>query len=317
LRAGRRAWYGPRVTSDTRVSDATFVLLLVLAMIGWGGTWTSGHVIAGITSLELLVFWRFVLTSVSLVPVLLFAREPFAVPWASVPGLVGAAVLMAAYNFLFLGGVRTGLAGTGGVIVTSLNPVLTFLATRLIERRRPAPLEIAGVILGIAGGAVLLRVWIFSPADLVASGNLFFVLAAVTWSALTLVSHRVQRRVGFLSYSFYVNALSTALILPFAAVQGFAVRADRPGFFWLNLAYLAIVGTSFATTVFFRAARRLGAHRASSFIFLVPALAPIISWLAIGERPETATLLGGPLAVAAVYLINRGGRIPDTEGAAG
>jgi drug/metabolite transporter (DMT)-like permease len=304
------------VKSDSRVSDANFVLLLVLSMVGWAGTWTSGHVIAGATSLELLVFWRFALTSASLVPVLLLAREPLAVPWASVPGLVVAAALMAVYNFLFLAGVRTGLAGTGGVIVTSLNPVLTFLATRVIERRRPAPIEALGVFLGIAGGAVLLRFWRFSAADLVASGNLFFVLAAVAWSALTLLSQRVQRHVGFLPYSFYVNALSTLLILPLALAQGFVIRADRPWFFWLNLAYLAIVGTSFATTVFFRAARRLGAQRASSFIFLVPALAPIISWLAIGERPETATLLGGPLAVAAVYFVNRGKRVSDREGAA-
>jgi drug/metabolite transporter (DMT)-like permease len=33
----------------------------------------------------------------------------------------------------------------------------------------------------------------------------------------------------------------------------------------------------------------------------------MLSWLVIGETPERATLVGGPLAVLAVYLINRGG----------
>ena len=294
------------MTSENRVSDRLFTLLLVLAMVGWGGTWTSAKLIAGSTSLELVVFWRFALTTLSLLPVMLAARESFALAWRSLPGLIAAAAAMTVYNHLFFGGVRSGLAGTGGVIVTSLNPVLTLLALRAIERRRPGIVEMIGVLLGFAGGAILLRVWRFSLADLAASGNLFFLLASVTWAALTLLSQRVQRHVTFISYSFYVNALSALMNLPWALRSGLDVRVESPVSFWLNLAYLAFVGTSFATTVYFRASRRLGAQRASSFMFLVPALAPLISWLVIGEVPERATLLGGPLAVLAVYLINRG-----------
>jgi drug/metabolite transporter (DMT)-like permease len=296
---------------ENRASARLFSVLLVLAMFGWAGTWTSAKLIAGVTSLELVVFWRFALTTLSLVPVLLAARESLALPWASLPGLIAAAAAMTAYNHLFFGGMRTGLAGTGGVIVTSLSPVLTFLAARAIEKRRPGVVETAGVLLGIAGSAILLRVWRFSLAELAASGNLFFLLAAVTWAALTLLSQRVQRRVTFISYSFYVNAFSTLMNLPWALREGVVVRAGRPVLFWLNLAYLALVGTSFATTVYFRASRRLGARQASSYMFLVPALAPLISFLVIGEMPEPATLLGGPLAVLAVYLINRGGGRAD------
>jgi drug/metabolite transporter (DMT)-like permease len=298
--------YGPPVTRPNKVSDRVFAVLLVLSMVAWGGTWTSAKLIAGSASLELVVFWRFLLTTASLALVLAAAREPLALPWKIMPGLAAAAALMTAYNHFFFGGVRDGLAGTGGVLVASLNPVLTFIAMRALERRRPSAVEMGGVALGIAGGAILLQIWRFDGREL-AGGNLFFLLAAASWSALTLLSQRVQRHVGFLAYSFYVNAFSTVMNLPWAIRDGLAVRVEHPGAFWLNLAYLSFVGTSFATTVFFRASRRLGAQRASSFVFLVPALAPLLSWLVIGETPERATLLGGPLAVLAVYLINRGG----------
>lgn len=294
------------MATRNRVSDGVFTTLLVLSMIGWGGTWTSAKLIAGAASLELVVFWRFALTTFPLAVVLLATREPLAMSWRSLPGLVAAAAAMTAYNHLFFAGVRAGLAGTGGVIVTSLNPVFTFLAMLAIERRKPGAVEAVGALLGIAGGAILLGVWRFGGRELAASGNLFFLLAALTWTAVTLLSQRVQRRVSFLAYSFYVNALSALMNLPWAVREGLLVRVDDPTVFWLNLAYLAFVGTAFATTVFFRASLRLGAQRASSFIFLVPALAPLISWLAIGETPARATLLGGPLAVLAVYLINRG-----------
>jgi drug/metabolite transporter (DMT)-like permease len=266
-----RQCYGPPVARANRVSDGVFVLLLALAAV------------------------------------LLAAREPFALPSKSLPGLLAAAAAMTVYNHLFFAGVRAGLAGSGGVIVTSLNPVITFLAMRAIERRRPAAVEVLGVLLGIAGGAILVGGW-----RLGSGGSLFFLLAAVTWSALTLLSQRVQTRVTFLAYSFYVNAFSALMNLPWALRDGLRVRVESPGVFWLNLAYLAIVGTAFATTVFFRASRRLGPQRASSFMFLVPFLAPLISWLVIGETPERATLLGGPLAVVAVYLINRGG-VPSAQ----
>lgn len=294
------------MADGNRVSDRLFAALLVLAMVGWGGTWTSAKLIAGSASLELVVFWRFLLTTVSLVPVLLAAGEPFALSLGSLPGLLVAAAAMTAYNHLFFRGMRTGLAGTGGVIVASLNPVLTLLAMRLLERRRPGPIETVGVLLGFAGGAILLRIWRFSVTELVASGNLSFLLASASWVVLTLVSQRVQARVTFLSYSFYVNFLATLMNLPWALRGGLAVHVERPALFWLNVAYLALIGTSFATTVYFRASRRLGAQRASSFMFLVPALAPLIAWIVMREVPERATLLGGPLAVAAVYLVNRG-----------
>ncbi len=309
-----RECYGPPVTPGSRASDHFFTVLLVLAMVGWAGTWTSGKLTAGSAPIGFVVFARFALTTVSLVPVLLVARESFALPWKSLPSLLAAAAAMTAYNRLFFTGMRLGLAGSGGVIAASLSPVLTLLATRAIERRRPGTVETAGVLLGFAGGAVLLRFWRFSAAELAASGNLFFVLASASWVVVTLASQRAQRHVTFFSCSFHVNALSAALALPWALSSGLTVHVERPAPFWLNIAYLALVGTSFSTTVYFRASHRLGAQRASSFMFLVPALAPLIAWLVMRETPEQATLLGGPLAVAAVYLINRGGPGPAQSG---
>jgi drug/metabolite transporter (DMT)-like permease len=75
--------------------------------------------------------------------------------------------------------------------------------------------------------------------------------------------------------------------------------------FWISLFYIAVISTTFGTTVYLYASSKLGSSRASSFIFLVPATALFSSWLFLSEVPAWTTLAGGALAVAAVYTINK------------
>jgi drug/metabolite transporter (DMT)-like permease len=68
--------------------------------------------------------------------------------------------------------------------------------------------------------------------------------------------------------------------------------------------FLSVISSNFATTIYFIAAERLGSYRTSSFVFLVPSSAMLLSWLFLGEVPEPSTIIGGAIAISAVYLIN-------------
>ena len=75
--------------------------------------------------------------------------------------------------------------------------------------------------------------------------------------------------------------------------------------FWLNLIFGAVIVTALATTIYFYTTTRLGAEKASSFIFLVPLAAAVSSWLFLGEQIRAHTIAGGILGMAAVYMINK------------
>ncbi|MBI5641926.1 MAG: EamA family transporter [Deltaproteobacteria bacterium] len=62
---------------------------------------------------------------------------------------------------------------------------------------------------------------------------------------------------------------------------------------------------AFATTVYFFASSILSSRKASSFVFLVPFSAVILSWFFLGEVPRINTIAGGSLAIGAVYIINQ------------
>lgn len=68
--------------------------------------------------------------------------------------------------------------------------------------------------------------------------------------------------------------------------------------------YSAVINTAFATTFYFIATAKLGAGKASSFIFLVPLSAAFGSWIFLNEIPQLHTIIGGILGIIAVYLLN-------------
>ena len=62
---------------------------------------------------------------------------------------------------------------------------------------------------------------------------------------------------------------------------------------------------SFANTMYFFASSKIGAVKASSFIFIVPLTAIIFSKILLDEPVRLTTLIGGFLSIIAIYLINK------------
>ena len=75
--------------------------------------------------------------------------------------------------------------------------------------------------------------------------------------------------------------------------------------FWLNLFFSASINTAGATTFYFYATSKIGADKASTFMFMVPLTAALGAWLLISEIPQWNTLLGGVIGLVAVYVLNR------------
>jgi drug/metabolite transporter (DMT)-like permease len=289
-------------------SERGLILLVVLAMVSWGGSWPSGKLIACMASPQLVIFWRFSATSILLLPLLRLFRADLRLTVKDLLLLLAGAVLMTAYNQFFFAGLKLGLAGAGGVLVTSVTPLATFSLVALINRRRIMLKQALGLVLGLAGGAVLLEIWNLDLDQLLDSGNLFFLLCGVVWAGMTVLSQHIQKRIDFIAYSFYIYAFSSLLALLLALPGGLLTISGRLELFWLNIGYLALFATAFGATVYFLAASRLGSRRAGSFVFLVPASALLLSWIVLGEVPRLPTLIGGAAAVSAVYILNSSGR---------
>lgn len=280
-----------------------FTLLLLLAMVAWGVSWPIAKLTTQNTAPEILIFWRNLATSIALLPVLFFFKNHLVLSREGIIRVLWGALFMSAYNYLFFAGLRDGLAGLGGVIVTSVNPLLNYFILILFGWHRVSKNEIIGLGLGFLGGLLLLRIWEVDIELLLKGGNLFFLIASLFWAILTIISSRSKEYLHPFVYSFYVYVFSTIITLPIAYSGDFTSVLQNDIYFWLGIFYLSAVSTGFGTTVYFISSFKLGSGKASSFIFLVPGTAILSAWVMMGEKPSITTVMGGAIAMIAVKII--------------
>ena len=60
-------------------------------------------------------------------------RESLKIPTKVIPIIIINSIFMVLYNFFYFKGTQIGLAGTGGVLVTTLNPILTSIFSSLLK----------------------------------------------------------------------------------------------------------------------------------------------------------------------------------------
>ncbi len=287
-----------------RSEHTILYIIMIISMSLWGLSWTNGKILGTFTSIPILMFWRFFIAGIFMLGVLIVRGTQWRITLAGLPSIVASAIFLVLYNHFYFTGTLIGAAGAGGVLVTTLNPVLTFLLISTIRRNIPRGRSLAGLLLGILGGTILINIWQDGWSAIFTSGNQYFVLCASTWAFLTFISSRINKHMSTLTYSFWLYMLSSILALLFVdKSQVFSVF--RLGLsFWLNLLSVSVGAMAFATTAYFIAASRLGSEKASAFIFTVPLSAMIFAMLILNEPLKWNIVFGGTISIIAVFLIN-------------
>lgn len=219
-----------------------------------------------------------------------------------------ASLILVVYNEMFFTGLTHGLAGAGGILVTTLVPILTFSLGCLFTMKKPSLKDSLGLMLGAIGAGIIMEIWKTDMSQLFKSGNLYFLVAALSWALLTHTSSRAKRYTSAYTFSFYLFLFTSLfdLILIYGRGQSIAIPSDT--IFIANILLLAVGATTFGTTIYFVATSTLGSSKASSFIFLVPVIAMTMSFFFLDEAIKLNTVVGGLSAITAVYIINHRSR---------
>lgn len=286
-------------------SNHKFYILLIIAMCFWGITWPLGKITGSYAPFKTVVFLRLLISFFSIIPLFFVFKTHIKIKLKNLLFIFLGGGCITLYNFLFFAGLKHGLPGSGGVVVTTLNPVVTYILWTLFYKKKINLKAFLGLLFGITGGLILLRVWELSVPELFKSGNLYFILCALSWAFVTIISQKSQIKVNFIQYSFYLYLSGSLISSLFVDWPNINTLFQLPVQFWLLLLYMSLITISFASTIFFIASSKLGSHKAGSFIFIVPLAAVISSFFIMGEVPQLTTIAGGLLAILAIYLINQ------------
>jgi len=285
------------------MQERHFTYLMLFAMLLWGGGWTALKILTYNLPMDVIVFWRFFLMTLAFIPILYLIKIPFKFELQSLKYIVGSSVLNISFMLSSFMGIKYGYAGAGSVIITTFTPIMTFLLVAILFRNRLQTKQYFGLLLGLIGGYILLQLNDF--ALFLNSSNLYFLLCALIWAGVTLLSQHSQKHIHPLHYSFAISLIATCVSFLYAKDSNLAAVFQQNSQFWIALIYLAVFGQAVATTIFFIASGKLGSEKTSSFMFLVPLFALFSAWLILNEPIEPHIIIGGLIAMLAVYFINK------------
>lgn len=208
----------------------------------------------------------------------------------------------APYTLLAVGGLSFAPASHAGVILPSCTMLFSFLGSWLFLGDRPTPARAAGVAV-ISAGVVLMG-WSgltagSGPAVLV--GDLMFVGGGLLFATYTLVAR--HRRVAPLQAAAAVSVVSLLLYaVPFLLLH--APRWAGAPSLLLQAVFQGLLAAVLALVFHTRAVAILGVARGALFPALVPGVAALLAYPALGEAPGAAQLAG--LAIVSVGILAAG-----------
>jgi drug/metabolite transporter (DMT)-like permease len=227
-------------------------------------------------------------------------------PW---PRLNGQQVMMIAVGGLLAGsGFVLGNAGQLTVsigaasVLLGTQPLYMVLIAVLLFREPFARRNWLGLFLAVAG---LGMVATGQPGGLqFGAGTTLLIGAALGNAVLALLQRPLLRVLEPLRLSGLLFVTAAIWLLPWLP-RGFVQAAEAAPGSLAAVVYLALIPTFAGQICLALTIRHLGAARAGTLFYLIPAAALVVAWAGLGQRPELATVTGGGIALAGVLLATR------------
>ncbi len=271
-------------------------------MITWAIAWTNAKIVNEYLSYYNLIFLRFLLGFVSLLPFVLLLKKPFP-KISEYRYILMPSLLFLIYNVAFFKGTDYGLAGKGAILVTTLNPLFTVLLMSIINKKISTK-EITGVLLGIIGGYIIMDLYNIGFKSIFDPGNIYFIICAISWGIMTVLINYAQKIINPYSFICICYFLTMILTIPFISVREIIV-AEYNFKFMINFFFVSMGAMSFGTSIYMYYTPILGPSKASIFIFSVPFLAIGMANIFLGEPFTNNILIGGVLSLLAIYIVNK------------
>ena len=298
-----------------------YVPLLAIVAAIWGASYLFIKVAVDEVEPTAMMFFRLVLASAVLLPVLVWRLGPGntvvalrGTGWnAFAVGLLNAAVPFV----LIAWGEKYVDSGVAAIANATVPIFVVLLALRFNPSERVGGIRLAGILVGLAGVAVLAGLhpeggwW-------AAAGTLAIVVASLSYaSANHFVQHNFSGTAPLVIASIS-SATGALILLPFAVVQW---PAETPSWQAIgSIVALGVLGTAVALLFFYRLLTRYGAARASLVTYLLPPVALVYGVLLLDEQVTLNAALGLVLILAGVALgsgldgrLRRRSREPERE----
>ncbi|WP_054313879.1 DMT family transporter [Mesorhizobium sp. 1M-11] len=285
--------------------------LLLLTTLLWGGNAVAGKLAVGHVSPMTLVFFRWVMAVVILLPI---GGRAFTEDWPTIRRHLFLLVVLGAcgfslFNVIFYAALNYTTAINVSIEQASM-PILIIVANFLFFRLRIGWPQALGVMLTIVG--VILTASHGDPAQLLKLnlnfGDAIMLIAVVLYSGYS-VGLRLKPVLQWQSLMLALSIAALLVSVPFfvwEVASGSAILPDREG--WAITLYTALGASVISQVTYIRGIELIGANRAGLFINLVPIFGTLLSILILGEEFHLYHAIALASVFGGIWLAEHGSR---------
>ena len=204
---------------------------------------------------------------------------------------------------------KGGAANTGMLMAAA--PIIAALLVLLLGHERIGPRHLIGLAVAATGALlVLYGGGGVGGASLV--GWVLGLVTAATFAAYSVLVRPLMARYSAERLSAAVLLMGSAMLIPVSLPQLAAQDWSAPPVnAWLALGYSVVLSLLVTNVLWFEGIHRVGAARATLFIYLEPFCVAIVAMVILHEHVSAAEWIGGVVILAGVLVARRPGETAD------
>lgn len=281
-------------------------IIAIFTAIVWGATFVSSKVLleAGFTP-SLIMVIRFSMAYLCLLPFWrgkLFCDNVRDELMMLLLGVSGGSLYFLLENSALLYTQASNVA-----IIIAATPLLTTLAVQFVSRQEKASkrfyayslLAMAGVALVVFNGEFILKL---NPL-----GDLLTLGASIMWVIYSIAFLKMEGRYHPLMITRKIFFYGVLTLAPYMFYEGWNITwsAFANPVVVGNLLFLGIVASLICYWSWNMVLEKLGAIKATNYLYLNPIVALITSWIVLNERITALALLGTALILTGMYMAQK------------
>jgi drug/metabolite transporter (DMT)-like permease len=187
-------------------------------------------------------------------------------------------------------------------LLANLAPIFVALTAWLIFRNRLSGRFLAGLIIAVAGMALLIG-GDFQLRGRELIGDALGVVTAMFYAGYQLVVTKLRTRVATSALMAWSGVVTALVLLPIALISGEQMLpVSTTG--WVKLAGLALISQVAGQSLIAYAMAHLPATFSSVGLLFQPVMATLFAWLLLGEAVSALQLAGGATVLVGIRMVH-------------
>ena len=285
-------------------SEKTMTILMLLVPFVWALSGVSVKYLSFSISEDEVVVYRFFLSALSTFPLLIWLKIPLRISLKNlVICILLAFFLIGNYRTYFMG-MQRGAVGLGAALVTVLIPIFVYILMIFSKKSKPILKDWLALVIGAIGVVLMLDLEKLNLDILVSGGNIYFVLAALTYALFTVFAS-YMRSIHVLTIHFYVCLFGLLIDWNLSYDSNhLSSLVNMDYVFWINMLFISVIAGTAITALYYTGLRIIGSKKSSAFSILTPFFAIALGAIFFGEMITIYNAIGILMAVLALIVLN-------------